>query len=152
MKRLGLILLLMTLAGGVCFTPVDARPRWGGHIDRFYQHDVHTWRRGSWFYGRHSHRLGWWWIVNGLWYWYPSPVYPYPNPYVPPVVIQTPPAPPVVVQPQPQASVWYYCDQPAGYYPYVPECPGGWRTVPATPPANPAPAAPSPPPPGSQAR
>lgn len=26
-------------------------------------------------------------------------------------------------------STWYYCDNPQGYYPQVPECPGGWQTV-----------------------
>jgi hypothetical protein len=29
---------------------------------------------------------------------------------------------------------WYYCDSAKGYYPYVPECPAGWRAVPASPP------------------
>lgn len=52
-----------------------------------------------------------------------------------PVVVQTlPPGP------APQ-SFWYYCQNPAGYYPYVATCPGGWTPVPATPaPAAPAPA------------
>lgn len=26
---------------------------------------------------------------------------------------------------------WYYCTDPAGYYPDVSECPNGWRLVPA---------------------
>ena len=30
-------------------------------------------------------------------------------------------------------SVWYYCNNPEGYYPDVQQCPGGWRTVPASP-------------------
>jgi len=25
---------------------------------------------------------------------------------------------------------WYYCSDPAGYFPDVPECPNGWRLVP----------------------
>ncbi len=39
-------------------------------------------------------------------------------------------------QPAP-AAAWYYCSEPEGYYPYVKQCPGGWRTVPAQPSANP---------------
>jgi hypothetical protein len=35
------------------------------------------------------------------------------------------------------AGVWYYCPDSKAYYPYVKECPGGWQTVPAEPPAEP---------------
>ncbi|HUZ71675.1 MAG TPA: hypothetical protein VMU87_01710 [Stellaceae bacterium] len=64
-------------------------------------------------------RLGWWWVVGPTWYFYPAPIYPYPypDPYVPPVVT----APP--------AATWYYCSNPAGYYPYVPQCPVPWQPV-----------------------
>jgi TatA/E family protein of Tat protein translocase len=42
--------------------------------------------------------------------------------------------PPVMIPPAPPLpTYWYYCDNPLGYYPYVPQCPGGWRPVPATP-------------------
>ena len=34
----------------------------------------------------------------------------------------------------PQLAVWYYCNKPQGYYPYVRTCPGGWEKVPARPP------------------
>ena len=67
-------------------------------------------------------------------YWEP---YAYPYAY-PPVVVAPPP--PVYVQPSPPVaappppSYWYYCENPAGYYPYVPQCPGGWREVLPTPP------------------
>ncbi len=36
-----------------------------------------------------------------------------------------------------QSGVWYYCPGQNAYYPYVKECPGGWQTVPAEPPAEP---------------
>jgi hypothetical protein len=36
--------------------------------------------------------------------------------------------------PQPVPGNWYYCESAKGYYPYVPECREGWRTVPAAPP------------------
>ncbi len=84
------------------------------------------------------------------------PVVPFWAPYVyppvvvaPPVYVQPPPQvsvqppPQVSVQPPPQVSVqpppppqayWYYCDNPQGYYPYVQQCPGGWRQVVPSPP------------------
>lgn len=32
------------------------------------------------------------------------------------------------------AGVWYFCPSANAYYPYVSQCPGGWQTVPASPP------------------
>ena len=29
------------------------------------------------------------------------------------------------------SQAWYYCSDPAGYYPYVTQCNTGWQTVPA---------------------
>ncbi|TDR78395.1 hypothetical protein [Paludibacterium purpuratum] len=96
---------------------------WSGDIHRFHERDVTVWRGGNWYHGHHDGRDGWWWIVGGIWYSYVAPVYPYPDPYTPPVVVAAPPAP---------AQVWYYCRHPAGYYPYVPEC-RHWEMVPARP-------------------
>ena len=62
-------------------------------------------------------------------------VYVGPRPYYwgygyPAVVI--PPVPPAYLEPAPPlASLWYYCPNPSGYYPYVQMCPSGWITVPA---------------------
>jgi hypothetical protein len=65
-----------------------------------------------------------------------APSYPY---YVyapsPPVVVRE--EPPVFVQQPPQESVWYYCANPGGYYPYVQQCPDGWQKVAPTPPGAP---------------
>lgn len=65
---------------------------------------------------------------------YGAPYYGYPY-YAPPAVVAA--TPPVYVQqggqpvdPSTQAS-WYYCADPAGYYPTVADCPGGWQAVPA---------------------
>jgi hypothetical protein len=34
---------------------------------------------------------------------------------------------------QPDSSqTWYYCSDPAGYYPYVTQCNAGWQAVPAS--------------------
>ena len=60
----------------------------------------------------------------------------------PPVVVAPSDPAPVVVEPapvqqeQPQTAArqyWYYCQDPAGYYPYVKECPRGWQPVSPTP-------------------
>jgi hypothetical protein len=32
---------------------------------------------------------------------------------------------------QPASQNWYYCSDPAGYYPYVAQCNTGWQAVPA---------------------
>jgi hypothetical protein len=58
--------------------------------------------------------------------------------YPPVVIAPSPriyvePLPPVVAQP-PSPSYWYYCEDFQAYYPYVQECPGGWRPVTPTPP------------------
>jgi Family of unknown function (DUF6515) len=46
-----------------------------------------------------------------------------------------PPAQTAPAAPQPSASAtWYYCESSKTYYPYVSQCPEGWRAVPATPP------------------
>lgn len=78
-------------------------------------------------------------------YGYPSsrfywPAYP---PVVYPPIVVVPPDPPVYIQQQPARSVpppesavtnyWYYCENPAGYYPQVERCPGGWIKVPPRP-------------------
>jgi hypothetical protein len=66
-------------------------------------------------------------------YWRPYAYgYPYAYPYVYPPVV-TVPSTRVYVQPSAPAY-WYYCDNPQGYYPYVQQCPGGWRAVAPTPP------------------
>jgi hypothetical protein len=97
---------------------------WHGEIHRFHDHDFARWRGGRWFHGPHAGRPGWWWIVGGVWYFYPAPVYPYPDPYQPPLMLA--PAAPSTGQ------FWYYCRNPAGYYPYVPACTSAWQPVPAS--------------------
>jgi hypothetical protein len=81
----------------------------GGYGDHWY----HGWRNGQY---------GWWW-GDGLgstydpydygWDAYPdSGYYGYTQPYT--------------------AQTWYYCSDPAGYYPYVTQCNTGWQAVPAS--------------------
>lgn len=62
------------------------------------------------------------------WYYPPPPVYYYPVPVAPA-------SPPVYVERNDNSQDWYYCEQTRGYYPYVKECPGGWKRVPPAPPS-----------------
>lgn len=121
---------------------VYRQPVWRGDIRYFERHDMPRWRGGAWRHARHEGRLGWWWVVGGLWYFYPQPVYPYPDPYMPSVVVtQSEPVestPDIVVAPATASQSWYYCESSQGYYPYTASCPEGWKTVPATPPEAPA--------------
>src|SRR4029453_7329076 len=94
-----------------------------GDIARFPHEDLGRWRGGHWFHGDRFGRVGWWWIVDGAWFFYPAPVYPYPDPYIPPSAVAE--APP----PQPSPQYWYYCPSANGYYPYVMSCPEGWTAV-----------------------
>ncbi len=96
---------------------------WYGPAPRFYGPG---WGGGRWYHGWYGGRPGWWWIVGGNWYLYPAPVYPYPDPYALPVTVL--PAPPAVTGPAPQQS-WYWCANPAGYYPTVPQCSVPWQPV-----------------------
>jgi len=98
----------------------------GNNIRTFTHYDYNAWRHGYWWRGNRGARYGWWWFAGGYWYPYPKPIYPFPNPYIPPTVIIQP-APP------PPTQVWYYCPNPQGYYPYVTQCYSGWQAVPATP-------------------
>jgi hypothetical protein len=76
---------------------------------------------------------------GGIWidpwyvpYYYPAPYYP----AQPPVVIEQQPAMQAQPEepPQPVQQYWYYCPNPAGYYPYVKHCPTPWmKVVPSAP-------------------
>ena len=72
-------------------------------------------------------------------YYYPA----YPAAYYYPPAFVAPAAPTNYIEQQPAADTapaggtWYYCDASRSYYPYVKQCPGGWRSVPAqSPPAQ----------------
>jgi hypothetical protein len=109
--------------------------------DHPHGYDWEHWHRGGWINGWHEGRFGWWWVIDGAWFSYPAPVYPYPEPPV------------VVVQPAPQQAApgnYYYCANPSGYYPTVPQCPVGWQVIPVAAPPPPVALPPGavPPPPG----
>ena len=133
MRKLASILVGIALATTAAVTPGQADEYWRGDIHRFRDHDFDRWRGGHWWRGWHDGRQGWWWLTMGGWYYYPAPVYPYPDPYRPPVVAVPAPA---------GQPVWYYCASPPGYYPYVPQCATAWQMVPARPQAPPVAALP----------
>ena len=122
-------------------------------VRRFDAIELGHWRGGQWRNSCFGGRCGWWWFAGGQWYFYERPVYPYPlvvsevtfvEPVPAPVYVA--PAPPVYVAPPPPPppvrpasaplpappQMYYYCDNPPGYYPTVPSCPTGFRQVPAT--------------------
>ena len=89
-------------------------------------------------HGRRGHgHVHFYW--GPAWYWGPAYYYPPPAYYYPP---PRPAEPPVYIERIDPAETgsWYYCEDSRGYYPYVKECPAGWKRVPAAP-AN-APSAP----------
>jgi len=70
--------------------------------------------------------MSWWWVVDGFWYPYVTPIYPYPgfiSDYLMPL--------PAMLSP----DYWYYCTDPPGYYPEVSGCYEPWQLIPAAPPA-----------------
>jgi hypothetical protein len=102
-------------------------PHWGhDDIAPFHKGDLDWWRAGHWFHGEHFGRLGWWWVVGGMWYFYPAPVYPYSDPYVSPAVVTQAPPPSLTQSP---LQYWYYYPSAKGYYPHVADCLEGWTPV-----------------------
>jgi len=138
MRAIVLTLAVSLLAAAsVPSAAAERRGAWRGDIRTFHERDFEHWRGGHWAHEYHDGRWGWWWVIPtlGLWYWYAQPVYPYPDPYVPPVAVYPPVTAPGA---PPPAQYWYYCASAKTYYPYVQSCPEGWRPVPATPPGVPA--------------
>jgi hypothetical protein len=125
-------------------------------VHRFNHAELKLWRGGRWNKSCFLGRCGWWWFAEGQWYFYDRPVYPYPLivsevAYLEPLVetpmiaapqapvMLAPPAPVVVAPPMPAPApaapqTWYYCASAKNYYPYVPNCPEGWKAVPSQPP------------------
>lgn len=75
-----------------------------------------------------------WGSPFGPW-WYGWP-YGTPSAYYGPPVVAVPATPPVYVEQGGEPSAvpvpgyWYWCAEPEGYHPDVPDCPGGWQAVP----------------------
>jgi hypothetical protein len=50
----------------------------GGHAHGFAHNLGPGWRHGHWHHARHHGHFGWWWVVGGIWYYYPED---YPDEY-----------------------------------------------------------------------
>ncbi|WP_231748283.1 hypothetical protein [Burkholderia sp. ABCPW 14] len=72
-------------------------------------------------------RYAWWWVVGGVGYLFPEPVYPYPTYVLPAEIVQVPlPVPSGL----PPVSAWHYCDDSQGFFPHVASCDVPWRAIP----------------------
>lgn len=125
-KRLVLVGLLVAL---LVTSPVPGDAQRGGHGGR----GGHSGGHGGQGFGQGDRDRGHGFGHRGHGFIGPRvvvPLWPYWNPYwdlaVPPPRVVVPP-PQVYVEPAP--PTWYYCANPPGYYPYVPQCPGGWQPV-----------------------
>jgi hypothetical protein len=141
---LGVIVILATVLF-VSAAPGHTRSN-GGHGGKGHGfHGGHGWK-GHGYHGGHGWKghgyyggYGWKGVgvsigVGPYWgpYGYPYAYsYGYPYPYSPQIYVQ--PSQPLSIQPPSPPPVWYYCENPQGYYPYVQQCPDGWRTVPQSP-------------------
>lgn len=124
----------------------------------YYGHPV---ARHGWYGGHRSPRVGvyygmgfgYWNAWNYGWGGYGVP-YPYAYPYaagypfaytpvvitstpIPQTYIQQEPVAEALVQPAPTINYWYYCTQPAGYFPYIQNCNQPWMKVIPQNPVNP---------------
>lgn len=91
------------------------RDGWRGpppHAARHHHHHHHHHRDNALAWGLGGLVLGG--VIASTW---PKPVV-----VAPPMVVAPPPPRPV--------RVWYWCESGQAYYPTVPYCPEGWRTVP----------------------
>ena len=103
------------------FLPV---PHGGNNTAQVHVQDfqAQNWHGGHWEHRHHHHDhdfdddddFGWFWVVGDDWFYYPEPVYPYPDPYTPPGE---------------EPGWWYWCAAAQEYYPYVTDCPSGWVPV-----------------------
>jgi hypothetical protein len=110
----GFLAVALLLAGSVVPSYADGGNGHGG-----------GWHGGGWHGGWHG---GWRApvvFVGPRFFVGPSLYYPGPYAYAAPVVVAAP-APPVYTQ---SPQYWYYCPNPAGYYPSVPQCPTQWMQV-----------------------
>jgi hypothetical protein len=137
--------------GGAVPTQFDRGHFYGQDYAHFSPHEAELWHRGAWHHEFHDGRYGWWYAVDGIWYFYPAPIYPYPTfiPDIvyfpeddeapPPVYVDATPPEPVSPQPAPPSFgppptyYYYFCQNTQAFYPYVGSCASPWQPVPAAP-------------------
>jgi hypothetical protein len=131
-KCAGMILLLVAL---LVISAVPGTAGRGGHGFKGHGFSGHGFRGSHWSRGTRVFIRPSIIVPFGAYggpYWEP---YAYPPVVVAPAPrVYVQPSPPVVAQLPPPPQYWYYCDASQAYYPYVQQCPGGWRPVTPTPP------------------
>jgi hypothetical protein len=84
-----------------------------------------SWREGRWRHTARNGRLGWWWDVGGVWYYYPGPIDGPPS-YVSDVEAieeaSSPPAAPQTRRAPPQTFYYSPGNLTGTPYPTVEEC------------------------------
>lgn len=96
----------------------------GHDFGHFTPEERTAWEHGGWRHTWHHGHYGWWWGVGDFWFFYPGPIYPYPD-YIGPEDYYD-----YYDQYGAPAYYWYHCGDPAGYYPYVQQCNVPWEPVP----------------------
>ena len=102
------------------------------NVAHFSAQDRTIWTQGRWRHTNHNGRNGWWWYTDGAWFFYDQPVYPYPGYVSEDYSVDD--GDDGYAAPYQGGYVWYYCNNPAGYYPYIQSCRGPWEPVQPTPP------------------
>jgi hypothetical protein len=90
----------------------DHRDFHGRDFRLFSPFEFRLWTGGGWFHEWHEGRLGWWWVADGGWDWYPEPVYPYPTYVSEPVIYAAPPPAVIYAPPSPPPPVIYVAPPP----------------------------------------
>ncbi|MGH7751330.1 MAG: hypothetical protein ACREN5_00810, partial [Gemmatimonadales bacterium] len=125
----GLGALLLATAGAWDDAEASDRGRRGRH------HHHHGFHHGSHFHGPRVFVGPRFYVGPRVYHgsYYSYPYYPYYGGYyygyAPPPVVVAPPATSYIERPPSAAQYWHYCQNPAGYYPDVQQCPGGWIQV-----------------------
>lgn len=122
-----LALLFLSAVALACGAGLGAMPMSGGVHGQGGSHPGFVDHRGfvhhgfdHRFDGHHRHFHGHGSVFIGVPFWWEPPIY-----YAPPIYVA--PTPSVYIE---QGSdYWYYCTDPAGYYPYIQSCPQGWLQV-----------------------
>jgi hypothetical protein len=134
MRNIAAILFTLALSALSSFGAAEAR---GGHGGGHFGGGGHLGSFGGGGYrGGFSLGYGAQFYYGGYPYWAYSWPYDY---YDPTYGYPTPPdeiGPPAASEGPAPGQYWYYCANPAGYYPYVRTC-GNWQAVPALPPPPP---------------
>jgi hypothetical protein len=66
------------IAGDHAFAAAHAHDFHVRDVRGFTPRELSVWRGGRWHNEWHYGRRGWWWEVDGVWYGYPEPIWPYP--------------------------------------------------------------------------